>query len=281
MFNVTHVPQSDLARSIADQAKSGDTIKTIAVGRSDIFRVNPFSIHIKDGWNCRDMDSVENQEHIDATARSIAEYGVREPLTVYSQDGMLWVSDGHVRLTATFRAIEVYGAEILTIPVKTEPKGSTEEDRLLSQVIRNSGKPFSALEQAKLAKRFSDMGWTIDQIAKKWTVSIAKINSLLDLNAAPVEIKQMINNGTVSTTLAQSVIRESGELGAVKILGDAVESAHKEGKSRVTAKDTGAVPLKKLVKAALECSEIDYEECPVIIKMPLSEWEKIREALKL
>lgn len=276
------IPQSELAKSIFSKALVGKNVRELAQGRSDIHRVNPYNLTIKDGWNSRDTASVENQDHIDALALSIAEHGVQEPLTVYGEDGVLIVTDGHCRLLATYKAIETYGAEILTVPVKTELKGAGEPERLLSQIIRNSGKPLAPLESGRVCKRLTDFGWSIEAVAKKTAMSIAKVNSLLELHAAPQAIKDQINSGLVSPTLAASVIRKNGEIGAITILESAVSSAKERGKDKATLKDTGSVSLRKLLKNAFDESEIDDDDDSlVLVKMPLDYWNKIKDELKL
>ena len=51
-------------------------IKQTAVGRSDLFRLDPKDIHVKDGWNCRDLGPVY-EEKIAVLQASIAESGVK------------------------------------------------------------------------------------------------------------------------------------------------------------------------------------------------------------
>lgn len=59
-----------------------DTIKNLAVGRSDLFRVDPHDIVVKPGWNCRDTETDEYKEGIAELAKSIATVGVKQALTV-------------------------------------------------------------------------------------------------------------------------------------------------------------------------------------------------------
>src|SRR5882672_2826443 len=86
-------------------------LASISQGRSDMYRLDPRVIKVKDGWNCRDLNAQDTKDHIESLAQSIAEIGVQEPLTVYWEDGAAWISDGHCRLKATLNAIQV-GADI-------------------------------------------------------------------------------------------------------------------------------------------------------------------------
>src|SRR6266403_1624499 len=112
-------------------------IKSLAEGRSDIFKVDPRKLHVKPSWNGRDFNDPLNIEHVDMLARSITAIGVKEPLTVVWEDGKAWLVDGECRLRGALRAIEIYQAPLKTIPVKTEERGSNDADRLFSQIIPN------------------------------------------------------------------------------------------------------------------------------------------------
>jgi len=68
------------------------SIKQIAKGRSDLYRVSINDLAVKEGWNSRILDDPENIEHIDMLAKSIAEEGVKQPLTVYMEDGKLYIA---------------------------------------------------------------------------------------------------------------------------------------------------------------------------------------------
>lgn len=266
-------------------------LASIAQGRSDMLRVDPRNIHVKLNWNGRDFNDPANQEHVAQLAASIAEIGVKEPLTVAWSDGKAWLIDGECRLRATLLAIK-NGADIKTIPVKAEDRYSNEADQLFSQIIRNSGKPFSAMEQAKVYKRLVDMGWQQGDIAKKAGVSPARISQVLDLLAMPEPIKQMVTKGEVSASLAVATLKEHNGVTATKMLQDAVATAQSEGKDRALPKHieapTAKPPANKrslgieaTVKDAFEYSDVDDQEEIVIIKMPSEKWEAIRKALKL
>ena len=182
-------------------------IASIAQGRSDMYRVNPRDLHIKSGWNNRDLTDPTNVEHIDMLAKSIAEIGVKKPLVVYWEDGKAYVSDGHCRLHAAIRAIEVYKAEIKTVPVVTDDRYANEADRIFGQIVHNQGKPFSQLEQAKVFKRLVDLGWQQGDIAKKAGMSAGRVSQILELLTMPEGVKTIVVNGNVSATMAMNVAR--------------------------------------------------------------------------
>lgn len=274
-------------------------LKSISQGRSDIYKVDPRSLHVKPSWNGRDFSDPTNQEHIDMLAASIAVIGVKEPLTVVWEDGKAWLVDGECRLRATLQAIE-NGADIKTVPVKGEDRYANDADRLFSQIIRNSGKSFSQMEQAKVYKRLLDMGWQQSDIATKSGVSGARISQILNLLTMPEPIKQMVTNGQVSASMAQKVVAEHNPQVAVQKLQDAVVIAQSQGREKAMPKDVpvnrepieviqDATPrqtLESAIREAFDASDIDYDGCEkdddlVIIKLPYKHWKILREKMKL
>ena len=95
-FATYATPSSTAAQALKAEAdsKTGG-LKALSTDRSDLFRLNPYNITVKDGWNSRDMRDPDNQAHVDELARSITAIGVQEPLTVYMDGGKPVLTDGH------------------------------------------------------------------------------------------------------------------------------------------------------------------------------------------
>lgn len=217
-------------------------LKEIALGRSDVFRVAPDEIHIREGWNARDFNDPANAAHVEMLAESIAEIGVKKPLTVFIDDGKIWLTDGESRLRAIRLAIS-RGAEIKSVPVLPEERWSNEGDRLLTQIVGNSGKPFGSLEKAEVFHRLIGLGWSESDIAKKCGVSRVHVTDMLKLRAAPKEITDHVKAGDISPTLALQTIKRD-KTGATETVRKAVASARESGKDRATAKHVSA-PTKR------------------------------------
>lgn len=264
-------------------------LASLSEGRSDLFKIDPRKIQIKVGWNGRDMSAVENQEHVDTLARSIAEVGVKEPITVVYENNQVWVVDGHCRLMATMRAIEQYGAgdKLKTILVKAEDRYGDEADRIFSQILRNSGKPFTQLEQAKTFKKLLDFGWDQKTIAAKSGYSSGRVSQILSLLILPVAVKEMVNAGQVSATMAiQTVKAAATPTQAEAALKNGWATAQAEGATKVKPahmpEGEAKINVKAAVKEAFEFSEVeDFHEDVVIIKMPIDKWEVIRKLCEL
>jgi|HigsolmetaAR203D_1030402.scaffolds.fasta_scaffold13613_1 Predicted transcriptional regulators len=228
-------------------------IKDIAKGRSDIYRVSPYDLSVKPGWNSRDPNDPSNAEHIDNLARSIAEHGVKQPLTIYQEDGKFFVEDGHCRLEAALRAIERYGAQKdMLIPVRMGDKEATEQDRVLSQIIRNSGKPLSPIEMGTVFKTLRNLGMSDSEIARRSAVSRPWVSMLVDLVDMPPAITDLVRSGAISATLAIETVKDFGGdvQAAAEVLRGAVDAAKASGKDRATAKH---------VKLAMESEEGSQE----------------------
>ena len=212
------------------------SIKDIAKGRSDLYRVSINDLCVKDGWNSRILDDPENVEHIDMLAKSIAEEGVKQPLTVYMEDGKLYIEDGHCRYFAAQKAISEYGASSdMLLPVRMGDKDASEADRIFGQILRNSGKPLSPLEMATVFKRLVDLGWSDSDIARKAGVTRVYVGHLITLIEAPKEIIALVRAGLISATLAIETIKEYGDR-AAELLKAAVALAIEKGKTRATKK---------------------------------------------
>jgi ParB/RepB/Spo0J family partition protein len=215
-------------------------LKDFAEGRTDVYKIDPRKLRIKEGWNSRDFNDPANIEHVKTLAASIREVGVKEPLKVNMEDNVPYVTNGECRLRAVMLLIE-QGVEIKSVPVMGEDRFANEADRLFTQFISNSGKPFGPIENARLFKRLIDMGWAQKDIAGKSGMSGGRVSQILELNTLPVSIQQLIVEGKVSSAFALNVWKKhSGNLeAAFAELSAALEAANAEGRTRAMPKDTG------------------------------------------
>jgi len=206
-------------------------IKDFAVGRKDEFRLRPEDLKIDPKWNVRGK-TPELKEHIEMLARSIAELGVLQALTIRFIDNEPWVTDGFCRHEATMLA-KSRGADIKSVPVKLEERYSNEADHVLSMLTRNSGKPLETIEQAVVVKRLLDFGWSIDEIRQKTGKSITHMNNLQTLLAAPPEIVKQLKAGKVSVRFAMEAMKEHGDK-AGSVIEKAIGKAKETGKTKAT-----------------------------------------------
>lgn len=288
-------------------ATAPKSIKEIAKGRLDLYRVSPYDLNVREGWNSRDENDPENKAHIDRLAKSIAEVGVKESLTVKYEDGKLWLTDGHCRRAAAILAIEKYGApQDMLVPVKTEGRDASEADMVFSQIVRNSGKPLTPFEQGKVFVRLLELGWEKDLIALKAGLSRKHVDNLIALHNTPDEVKKAVSEGKVAATLVTQVINKNrGDVeAAASDISAAIEKAAAEGKEKATAKDLpikATVPPKRKsakktkvkpvdpkkavreMKVLFGNAETEYQEesDSIAVYLKAEEWARVRELLAI
>jgi ParB-like chromosome segregation protein Spo0J len=221
----------------ADKTKTTRTgAGAFAVGRSDLLKVAPADIHIKQDWNVRE-DTPEYRQHVVDLAESIYQNGVETPLKGYYDklDNKIYLTNGHSRMLAIALIKTKYGTEIKSVPLILEDRHASEADRTLTLLTSNSGKPLSTLEQGWVYKRLLKLGWSEELIASKSGVNVQTVTRALNLQGAPEPLKQMIRQGEVSASLAIDTIRANGQ-DATEILKEAKEVAKADGKQKVTLK---------------------------------------------
>ncbi len=209
---------------------TGTDLKSVSVGRYEVFKVDPSLLRVQDGWNSRNMEFESNQEHIQSLSASIEKRGVDNPLVVEpAGDGTFYVRDGHCRLLAVQMAI-ARGTEIKAVPVRRENKLSSETDKLLDQISRNSGKPLEPVEKGEVFARLVRLGWSEIQIAEAVPCPISHVRDCLRVHAAPPSLKAAVANGEVALTSAVALMRQEGPSGAASVIEQAKQGAENGAK---------------------------------------------------
>jgi ParB-like chromosome segregation protein Spo0J len=274
--------------------KSG--IQGLAAARSDLFRIDPTLIVVKEAWNARDFSDPENMRHVETLAESIREVGVLEPLTVFMEDGQPVLTNGESRLRAVRLLLE-QGVEIKTVPVQTEPRHASEADRFASQITRNSGKPFTVLEQSQVFGRLVGFGWAERDIAARGGITIERVRQIMSLNQAPETTKKLIRSGKVSATVVQRIVAKAKDGAEIDSkVKAAVERATAEGKAKAGPRHvekTKKKPVPKKPKvdhkgllaelvAATDVPQGTYGEDELVYDLVVSAelWARVQEALK-
>jgi len=272
-------------------------IKDVASGRSDLYRLDPKIIQIKDGWNSREAQDPANATHVAELAASIKEVGVKKPLVCYMENDVVYVTDGHCRLQAVMHLIE-QGVEIKSVPVMVEDRFANEADRIFSQIVHNAGKPLTALEQAKVFKRLVDLGWTQKDIALKAGFSGGRVSQLLELLILPVILQKYIIEGKASANFVLQTYKKHKQNVDETILelNGAVKVAAESGRKRAMPKDTEgeenapakpakaskkslAAHLKLMVEKAYSDQQIDDSESMVTWSISETDWAELMEMI--
>lgn len=267
--------------------------------RSEYYQIDPRKLEIKSDWNSRDFSDPANIAHVEELAKSIAENGVREPLKVYLEKDVPYITNGECRYRAVMLLIE-RGVDIKAVPVLAEDKNANDADRLFTQFISNSGKPFGPIENARLFKRLMDMGWQQQEIAKKTGFSGGRVSQLLELLRLPLVLQKFIIEGKASASMVLQVWKKHNEDTALAVaeLSGAVAVAAEQGRKRAMPKDTGdgegsgegsgkssgpknslKKHLKALVEKAYAEERIDDTESMVTMSLSEGDWAELMEMI--
>ena len=259
-----------------------------ATKRTDIYQIDPRNIVVVEGFNARknfDLDELKEQ---------IRKVGVLNPITVIpfkdKETGTekYRLVDGERRYRAVM-ALLAEGEDIKRIKAMYLPKGTKEEDLLIQQLLKNTGKQFSEIEMAKLFNRFKEQwGYTQTEIADKFckkTSFVSRCMALLDL---PAEIIEMMERGEISADSARQIAsRHKDDVDAqVEDAEKAVKTAKAKGKKTATTKD---IPVnvqaanliakirKDLKKYASLMDSLDGENAEVMMTNAINVYEQTAE----
>ena len=259
-----------------------------ATKRTDIYQIDPRNIVVVEGFNARknfDLDELKEQ---------IRKVGVLNPITVIpfkdKETGAekYRLVDGERRYRAVM-ALLAEGEDIKRIKAMYLPKGTKEEDLLIQQLLKNTGKQFSEIEMAKLFNRFKEQwGYTQTEIADKFckkTSFVSRCMALLDL---PAEIIEMMERGEISADSARQIAsRHKDDVDAqIEDADKAVKTAKAKGKKTATTKD---IPVnvqaanliakirKDLKKYASLMDSLDGENAEVMMTNAINVYEQTAE----
>lgn len=180
-------------------------IKEIRVGSCDVHKVPVDKLVEEPGFNLR-----QEGPELDAYIRALADYiknkGVPGVLKIKVKDDIAYVRDGHCRRRAALIAISE-GADIKWVPCVMQEKYSNEVDEIAGLITSNSGKPLTPLEKSSVVKRLKNLNQDNTEIAQATGMSLAYVGQLLDLYAAPHEVREMVRAGEVSATTAMKEMK--------------------------------------------------------------------------
>ncbi len=209
------------------------SLKQIASGRSDIFKIDVSHIRFLAGFNER-KEMGDLKPLADAAAR-----GTLPPILVRIHDGRVFVVDGERRTRAAMLAVE-RGDAVPPISCISEPRGFTESDRTLCLLECNSGKPLTILEEARVISRLRNVHEMEEkEIAGRTGRSRTHIKNCMSLLAVPEEIHRHIEKGRITASLVIDLIIETRgdhDLLLQKV-NSALGKAAEKGKTSASRKD--------------------------------------------
>lgn len=234
---------------VAGSIKSG--MKAVEAGSRDLWQIDPHKLRVIEGFNPRVMND-EYRAHIRSTADSIKSEGYfqDQPMAGYvavvDGENVVFIYSGHTRLAAVLLAISE-GAEIPRVPVVVSQSGLSMEDMTVALIRGNGGRELTYYESAVVCKRLVKYGFTVEEIAARTGITVPLVKNRLALMAAPLKLREMVANDSMSATLAIDLIATHGDKAVEKAV-EAKARADELGKTKVRKAHTAPSPLAKFVK---------------------------------
>lgn len=178
------------------------------VSRTDLFKIDPRKIRIREGWNPRQTFE------LDELKTSICDNGFfnNKPLLLAKKGTELYLVDGERRLRAVLELLDE-GVPIVAIPAVLDV--SQDEGVLLARALsaNNNAEPLDQYEEAQGFQRLIGYGWSIARIAQEVGKSSSHVSGRLLLLEASSEVKQAVVDRRIMPSDAVRVVRESNKKG--------------------------------------------------------------------
>ena len=256
------------------QQKRKHMTKLNKTKKTDVFMVDPRCITVDTGFNVR-----EDYGDITELMLSILKDGVRQPLRGRrTKDGFV-LTDGHRRFKAVQKALEE-GNDIPLVPIFPEKRGYSEEQRVSDMVTLNSGKPLTAIEEAKVYERLiKDHGWKQKDIAQKFGKTQPHVSNLLKLLDMGDYLRDCLQGDLIKASLAIQVVKNHpDEKKQEQVVKSAIEKMNLLGKKRIS--EGHVTPEKKRSRHhKLLTESIEYMEQKKFAKAKIEKVQLIMEAL--
>lgn len=186
------------------------------ITKGNMFSLPIELIYIEDGFNTRDYERPEVKEHIRSIADAYKQGCDIEPLKVSVIDGRAMLRDGHCRYMAAKLAM----SEGLELPrLNVLPCNGDEIDQSLVIVTSNLGLKLTPVEQASVYARLVSLGLSEAEIASRVGKTPQHVQQYLTVHNMPLELKCMIQAGSVAMSVALKLFNEVGTA-AVAILNE-------------------------------------------------------------
>lgn len=218
----------------------------IIPGRIDIMYCKPQELTVEEGYNVRDLTTSEARSELDELKAQVKEHGVLTPLKVRFNGTDIIIVEGHRRRTVALELIAEYeasggtrGRNIEAVPIFPEAPGTTAIDRDAGLEISNSGTRLKPLERGNLIYRMHTVhGLPLEAVAKRLAISMAVLRNCLEMRAMPEDVKEQVQAGDVSPSLAVKFVREHPEEAAAMLRANKEENKRLGVGSRIKNKVT-------------------------------------------
>lgn len=207
-------------------------IKDGTIKRADAMKARYGDIHVKPGFNLRDLDEEYEAGVEDLTVYIMAGGTLPALEVVVSPDGSgVELVDGHRRHDAIGRAI-ARGFPIEWVSIVAFQGNAIDREARIFTSNRNA--PLRPLEAARGFKRFRGAGLDSAEIAALVHCSRTHVENYLVLADAERDVQELVRSCNVSAEVAIDAVRRLG-VKAGDFLSGKVDQAKAAGKSKVTA----------------------------------------------
>ena len=235
------------------------SMKNVAgyVGSTDLFKIDPHKIVIREGWNPR--SSLDNLEDLKASIRDNGFYPDK-PVLLYRRGTELELISGHRRLQAVRELIEE-GVPIVAIPAVLDQSGD-EGVRLARALAANqNGVPLEPLDEAQAFYTLTGYGWEPARIAKHIGRSLSYVYGRLKLLEATSDVLDAVERKEITQTDAVRIVEHANRAGVSQgeALIQTVEKRTAVKKARINP--AASVPVEVLAQAderAMKCLLDEY-----------------------
>lgn len=197
---------TNIPKNLKDMAASKEVT---GVKKTDLYKIDPRQISEEEGFNIRQYDTPEVEEHIENLTQAMLAGSFIPPVLVRTDGtGKVLLIDGHCRHRAALRAIERGAKDLMLTAVNF--RGSDVE-RIEIMLRSGEGLKFTPMEIAKGYLRLKRMNISTADIAKSVGKSLSHVEQYLMLATANHDVQQMVEKGEVSATVAIQTVRKEGE----------------------------------------------------------------------
>lgn len=232
-------------------------IRDLAVSRgATIHYFHRSKLHIKPGFNIRDMSAPDNIDHVENLADQIEARGFEGNIDIFMDGDLPTIWRGHCRMAAIDLLISrgKWDDDANLVPALVKPTDVGFLEMIAEQSRNGGSKALSQRENsANLLRIMGMVGQSVDRTAKLVGKSISWVSQQLAFNeAATPEVHQAIEAGKISPTQAAAILRKEGSKKGAETINRVVATATAKGKKKATKWDVEAN-----VEAKVRQSEIN------------------------
>lgn len=220
-------------------------LEEIASSKAGLFAIDPTLLTVEHGFNHR-----IHWGDLEALAADIEANGLDQPLKIrkVKNTETIFIVAGHRRHRAITTILIPQGRwqdpenpkQIRTVYCYSEAQGTTQADRLFSQIAGNTGLPYTLLEKARVYQDILCADTTIKPAAlarRSGETKQAVSDALCLVNQGCSVLISNVQDGTLTATTAIQIIKQSKDHSEQEsIFIAALEKAHLAGSPHVTPK---------------------------------------------